>query len=182
MNLQTPKFTLLAIGTLFLVPLLIAGLMRSSWWNFEPSSFANRGILLEPPVPLSLTTLDIQHSDYLESPSENKRWVLLYPVDENCDVSCLKDIASLRQVHLATGRKQARVAVWLLSEFPLPTELTKRVLAVYPALDILLDTKNTALNLLELKSNGPESTEASLRTGLSTRPCRQYNIALHAGL
>jgi hypothetical protein len=57
MNSRNPRFVLAAIALLFIAPLLLAVLMRSSWWDFKPSETTNRGILVEPPMALPLSAL-----------------------------------------------------------------------------------------------------------------------------
>ena len=55
--MQNPRILLIIIATLFAAPLLLAVLMRSSWWDFKPSELSNRGILVQPPVALDLNSL-----------------------------------------------------------------------------------------------------------------------------
>ncbi len=179
MNLQNPKFTLIAIGALFLTPLLLAILMRSSWWNFEPSSFSNLGKLVEPALVLPLSRLDIQYAGAGTSVADQQQWVLLYPFDAVCDPQCLKDIASLRQIHLAAGRKRPQVAIWILSPKQTSPEVQKSLLAVYPELDILIDPSGDAMRILNSISTKPDASGAQPQTGQAFLLDPAANIILH---
>ena len=139
MNLQNPKFTLIAIATLFVVPLLMAVLMRSSLWNFEPSSYANRGELIEPPIALDVSALEVQHLSKPVDPLTARKWVMLYPMPAQCHSACMEDIARLRQIHIATGRKRDRVAIWLVSPENVPEQQLDQLLAVYAELGVFSD-------------------------------------------
>jgi hypothetical protein len=158
MNLQTPKFTLVAIATLFLIPLLMAVLMRSSLWNFEPSKFANLGTLVEPPLALDTTALEIQTSENKTPLSDSRTWVMLYPLPDKCEDSCLEDVAKLRQIHIATGRKRDRVSIWLLNNGTLSADVQQQLIAVYGGLDILNDPLGKVSGQMESIS-GPESQQ-----------------------
>ncbi len=153
MNLQNPKITLLAIAALFMTPLILAMLMRSSWWGFEPSRFANRGILIDPPVNMPIDDLNFQYSGNNRFPAASMQWTLLYPIDVHCDESCLRDVVSLRQIHLATGKDRQRVTLWLLAENQLPNSLQTRLVAAYPEFNLLNDPTGAALDLLAAVSN-----------------------------
>lgn len=160
MNFQNPKFTLVAIATLFLIPLLMAVLMRSSLWNFEPSKFANRGTLVEPPLALDITALEIQTSENMTPLSESRTWVMLYPLSDKCEDSCLADVAKLRQIHIATGRKRDRVSIWLLNNGSLSADVQQQLMAVYSGLDILNDPLDKVSGQME-GITGPESRQDS---------------------
>jgi len=149
MNLQNPKFTLLAIALLFAIPVLIAIAMQSKTWNFEPPGGANRGTLVEPPLRFPLERLELQYSGSEIALSKQRKWVLLYPFEIDCDQSCLEVVASLRQVHLATGRKRQQVAIWLLSPERTSDETQAKLLAVYSELEILNDPYADASSVLE---------------------------------
>jgi cytochrome oxidase Cu insertion factor (SCO1/SenC/PrrC family) len=150
MNFQGPKFTLLAISALFLTPLFIVILMRSSLWNFEPSRFVNRGVLVEPVLSLVLTNLEFQYagSGNEKLLAERNQWVMLYPIGSSCEQACLTTVAGLRQIHTAKGRQRDQVAIWVITENRLSDELRQSLITVYPKLDIVLDTTGSTMETL----------------------------------
>lgn len=160
MNLQNPKFTLVAITSLFLIPLVMAVLMRSSLWNFEPSKFANRGILVEPPIALDIEALEVQYPEQTTSLADSRKWVMLYPISGRCDEACLEDIAKLRQIHIATGRKRERVSVWLLSEGEVSVDIQAKLLTVYDGIEILNDPLGRVSGQMEIFDD-PTSSQSS---------------------
>ncbi|MFT5139357.1 MAG: cytochrome oxidase Cu insertion factor (SCO1/SenC/PrrC family) [Rhodothermales bacterium] len=148
MNFQGPKFTLLAISALFLTPLIIVILMRSSLWNFEPSRFVNRGVLVEPAQSLALNNIEIQYSNNSKSLEEREQWVMLYPIYSSCEQTCLENIAGLRQVHTARGRQRDKVAIWLITPERMTEESSQTLISIYPKLNILLDVSGNTLEML----------------------------------
>ena len=54
MSLSRQQLTLIGIFALFLGPVLLVILMRSSWWQYQPSGMKNQGYLVQPPITLPL--------------------------------------------------------------------------------------------------------------------------------
>lgn len=156
MNFQNPKFVLIAIALLFFTPLLLAVLMRSEWWDFKPENLSNRGQLVQPPVPVAPGTAEIQ---YIKNPGANSpegQWVILYPFSGQCEVTCQQTITSLRQVHLATGRHQENVAIWLLSPHRITSETQQSLVAIYPRFEIRFDQNQQIFSLLRQIDNAAD--------------------------
>lgn len=104
MNMTRQQITLLGIFALFLAPLLLVFLMRSSWWGYQPEGHKNLGQLVEPPVQLQAGAL----------PQEGK-WLVLYVLPENCEQKCTNDIVTLRQIYRATGRQGKHLSIVILN-------------------------------------------------------------------
>jgi hypothetical protein len=102
--------TLLAIVLLFAVPVLVAVLMHSRWWDYQPASTTNLGQLVVPPVSMDPALLELDAT----TPATQGRWTIMYPVSPPCTAACLDDIRGLRQVHLAAGRHRSELAIMLL--------------------------------------------------------------------
>ena len=149
MNFQNPKFVLVAIGLLFFLPLLLAVTMRSQWWDFKPESLSNRGLLVQPPVALAPGLTRTQSPGNMDIEQVQGQWVILYAFPGHCESNCQKIITGLRQVHLATGRHQEHVAIWLLSPQPLTSEVQEKLLAIYPRFEIRFDTNQQIFGLLD---------------------------------
>jgi hypothetical protein len=160
MRLQGSRFTLIAISALFLTPMLVAIMMQSNWWGFEPSRFANRGMLVEPAQNLPLADLEIRYSNQTGFLQDRRQWVMLYAIESDCKEVCLKNIASLRQIHTASGRQRDKVAIWIITAQPLSDETQQDIVAVNPGQDILFDATGQVFETLRsvVLTNGPEGS------------------------
>lgn len=160
MKPQNPKFVITFLFALFLAPLLLAVLMRSGWWDYEPPGSANRGALIEPPVPLPLDSLEQQAPAPGNAPAgDTRKWVMLYPLPASCDASCESDITSLRQIHRATGRHRHRVSIWLLSPRPLDADELDHLIGLYPEFVVMVDRYGDAGR--ELANAMPPETDTA---------------------
>ena len=139
MSLSRQQYTLLGIFALFLGPVILVILMRSSWWGYQPDGLKNHGQLVQPPMPLVLNQADIL----------DHRWVILYVLQADCDQVCIDQITSLRQIHLAAGRNREHLAVALLSKTsPEPTQRAT-LDAIYTDFTWLTDEGGVALTSLD---------------------------------
>ncbi|MDX2428982.1 MAG: hypothetical protein QNK22_09870 [Xanthomonadales bacterium] len=154
MSLSRQQLTLLGIFALFFVPLLLVMMMRSSWWQYQPSGLKNQGQLVQPPVPLSLNQQEAMDS----------KWLILYVLDQPCDQGCIESVTALRQIHRATGRNGDQLAIALLSSTQTDPALRSRLEEIYPAFHFMVDSDQTALSTLEtinsdITTANPESDE-----------------------
>ena len=138
MSLSRQQLTLLGIFALFFGPLLLVMLMRSSWWQYQPAGLKNLGQLVQPPVHLSLNTLE----------STGGKWLVLYVLDQPCEQACLDEVTALRQVHRAAGRRNEHLAIILLSDTPIEPALRSRLESIYPAFNFVVDSTDTAMTTL----------------------------------
>ncbi len=142
----SPRLALLIIAAMFLLPLLLAWMMYSGTLDFRPNSTRNLGSLVEPPVPVDWTvTVKLSGEANLAARPEqgtgvfDEHWVILQPVPAGCDDSCLKKVASLRQIHRASGRQALRIRLaLLLAEFS-PEGQAQNLLAIYPQFHLIRD-------------------------------------------
>jgi hypothetical protein len=154
MSLSRQQYTLLGIFGLFLGPVLLVILMRSAWWQYQPSGLKNHGYLVQPPVHLSLD----QTQDF------SGKWLILYELDQPCNQVCLERVTTIRQTHRAAGRHGEHLAIVLLSKTPLETKLQSRLEQIYPAFNFVTDSTNTVFTTLsEVKENtmidSPQASE-----------------------
>ena len=138
MSLSRQQFTLLGIFALFLGPVILVILMRSSWWQYQPAGMKNQGHLVQPPVPLSLDTTQ----------AIDGKWLILYVLETACDEGCVDHVTSLRQIHRATGRNREHLAIVLLSKSSAEPALRSRLESIYPEFNLLADSGSTALDSL----------------------------------
>jgi len=130
MSLSRQKLTLIGIFALFMGPVILVMLMRSSWWQYQPAGMQNQGYLVQPPVPLAL-----QQATGIEG-----KWTILYVLQQPCERDCLEHAAALRQIHTASGRHREHLAIALLSVTPLEPALRTTLEAVYPGFVLLTAT------------------------------------------
>jgi len=139
MSLSRQQFTLLGIFALFIGPLLLVMLMRSSWWQYQPSGMKNHGHLLQPPQNLSLQ----------QTADMDNKFLVLHVLEQTCNPACIETVTALRQIHRAAGRNGEHLAIALLSEMPVAPELKTRLTAIYPEFNFVTDSSRVALTMLE---------------------------------
>ena len=154
MSLTRPQMTLLAIVLLFAAPVMIAVLMHSRWWGFQPAVTTNLGQLVSPPRAMDLAQVELDPAT--ESPLG--RWAILYPVTPPCTAACLDDISNLRQVHLAAGRHRQDLAVLLLLPASANPAAGQVLLETYAAFSLARDNSGALERLLASISNGKAPT------------------------
>jgi len=144
MSLSRQQLTLLGIFALFFGPLLLVMMMRSSWWQYQPGGLKNQGLLVQPPVKLSLN----------QTEAIDNKWLILYVLDQPCDQGCIENVTALRQIHRAAGRNAEHLAIALLGSSRTDPALRSRLEEIYPAFNFMVDTDQTALGTLEIINSG----------------------------
>jgi hypothetical protein len=117
----TPRLALIIIAALFFLPIVLAWLMYSGAIEFQPQATRNLGRLVRPPLPIDWG--GVQRDGEASEPVAAMfagHWLILHAVPGPCLEDCLRDIAELRQVHLAAGRQQTRLRLALLHDFDDP--------------------------------------------------------------
>jgi len=130
---------LLGIFALFLGPVILVVMMRSSWWQYQPAELKNHGYLVQPPAHLSLAP----------AAAIDNRWLILYVVDPSCDPECIDHVTSLRQIHRATGRDSSQLAIVLLGRTRLGPALRSRLESIYPEFQIVTESSSIVLTTLD---------------------------------
>ncbi len=144
MSLSRQQLTLIGIFALFFGPVILVILMRSSWWQYQPTELKNQGTLIQPPVQLSLSgTQDF-----------NRKWLILYVLEQPCGQPCIENVTALRQLHRAAGRNGEHLAIVLLAETEADSKLRDRLEAIYPEFKLVTDSGRTALETLEAINAG----------------------------
>ena len=138
MSLSRQQLTLLGIFALFFGPLLLVMLMRSSWWQYQPSGLKNQGQLVQPAVQLPLAR---------EQDIDDK-WLVLFVLDQPCDQECVENVTALRQIHRAVGRHGEHLEIVLLSATQVSPELRARLEVIYPGFNFLADPEHASLDTL----------------------------------
>jgi hypothetical protein len=153
MNTQTRnRLILVAIALLFFIPLLAAFLAQPELIGSDPETTVNRGDLVQPPVALPLDNfrfLGQRDAEALEG-----RWLLVEPVSSVCDANCERIATDLRQVHIATGRRQDEAAVLLLFQAAPTGDVVATLEAIYPKFVLALDDGPAAAAALTTANGG----------------------------
>ena len=152
------QITLLGIFALFLAPVLLVLIMRSSWWHFQPENFKNRGHLVQPPVqlPVGLVQTDASDRDGYEGLSStiNGKWLLMYVMPAICDRGCTDAIVSLRQIHKAVGRQGKHLSIVVLNTNKTGLEIQSTIESIYQELNFIANPPAETLASLARISSG----------------------------
>lgn len=152
MSLSRQQITLLGIFALFLGPVILVMLMRSSWWQYQPTGLKNHGQLVQPPVQMPLQ----------QSPGVKGKWLILYTLDPSCDQACIQQLTALRQIHRAAGRNSQHIAIILLSKAAAEPELRSRIELIYPEFQYVTDSANKAYSALDQANAGLANSGADV--------------------
>ncbi|MDD5387730.1 MAG: hypothetical protein PHD37_00170 [Gallionellaceae bacterium] len=104
------RIKLLLLMSLFAAPALAAWVVHQVW---QPTTVASYGELLPPAMPrfIGMTDAAGQPADLA---SLQGRWLLLTVVNGDCGPDCRQQVYLARQVRVAQGREQERVAQALI--------------------------------------------------------------------
>jgi len=166
MHMTRQQVTLVGIFALFLAPLLLVVMMRSSWWDYQPKGLRNFGQLVQPPVQLPVGRLP-QDDHKALAPGTEGKWLLLYVMPGNCDQKCIDDIVSLRQIHRAAGRQGEHVSIVILSENKADSALQSKIESIYQELNFIADPPAETLATLA-RINADLASEKGLPDNIRT--------------
>ncbi len=97
------QIQLLLIVAAFLLPAMVALLLQTRWFHWDPQSTRNRGQLIEPVLALGaeVTTAKVV--------ADGRRWSVLLRVPANCDAGCMRRVALFGRIREAQGKEKDRV-------------------------------------------------------------------------
>ena len=158
MSMTRQQVSLLAIFALFLAPVLLVLMMRSSWWQFQPENFKNRGYMVQPTVQLPLGPVQadptVQNGINSLASAANGKWLLLYVMPQNCDRSCTDEITSLRQIHKAAGRQGKHLSIVVLNTNKSGLEIQSTIESIYQEIKFIGNPSAETLATLTRISSG----------------------------
>jgi len=104
------KIQLLLIVLAFLLPAVLALLLQTRWFHWDPGSTRNRGELIQPVIQLGADPLL----------ADGRRWSVLYRMPAVCDSGCLRRFGLLARIREAQGKDMDRVQMlaWPAAELP----------------------------------------------------------------
>jgi len=155
----SPRISLVIIAAIFLLPLLLAWFMYNGTIQCKPAATRNFGQLVEPPLPLQwqdVTMVPVSGSTPPDAAEAFKNhWVILFPVPDTCLDSCLQEVSALRQIHLASGRHQARIKIALLLPQAGAPNLESVLRDTYSRFELIFDPSGSLRSTLQ-QAAGPQ--------------------------
>lgn len=117
-----PRLVLLTVAAIFLLPFLLAWWLNFGPWPWRPEAARNRGILIEPPVPVEQAGVrflvyppgEDGQADQWDSDPFHGRWSMVYAGASGCSGACEAALVIMRQSWLALGKDARRVQRWFL--------------------------------------------------------------------
>lgn len=127
------KLVLILVLALFLLPMLAAVVLHSSWLDWQPDPERAHGTLLRPVLPVGEFQLADASGDLRSEQDLPGRWWLVRPVDGACDEDCRRGLDLLNRVRLAQDRHVGDIGVLVLAPQPLETGLRAWIVELGPA-------------------------------------------------
>lgn len=97
------RVQLVLIIAAFALPAVIAVLLQTPWFHWDPSSTRNRGELIKPVIAMTAGTA---------APSmlaDGHRWSVVVRIPAQCDAGCARRLAMLANLREAQGKEMDRV-------------------------------------------------------------------------
>ncbi|MCF6225318.1 MAG: SCO family protein [Xanthomonadales bacterium] len=164
---NTPKkgngrLVILGVFAAFLIPVIIAMLMQSDFWSYQPESSKAHGTLIKPVVEM------IELREIIE---DRSKWWLVSIASGNCDQTCEQTLIGMRQLRKATGAHSSEVGLLFVSADTSSDEQQQRIKAI--------ETKIRQINnpvIYALINNTGSGTETAGKMWLLDR---ELNLFMH---
>lgn len=144
-SVRAPRLKFLGLAALFAAPIVAATLMYNLGWR--PQVSVNSGELVQPPRPVAnigLKTVDGRAFAFREL---QRKWTMLYFVDNDCDAACDQALTKMRQAHLAQGKDVERVRRVLIVAAPVPPTRLGTLAQAYPDTLVLTGVRDATAGL-----------------------------------
>ena len=105
------RWTLVALMALFLLPVVAA-------WLWTPSSFRNRGDLVNPPRPLPQISVLLPDGSRAALDSTFGRWTYVVFIPGACEAACRQLASTVERVRMSQGKNEKRIQLLMLSLNP----------------------------------------------------------------
>jgi hypothetical protein len=121
------KKAIILIFLFFLAPVIVAVLLHSQWFSWQPGGTRNHGELIQPVIPLPAFESMQDAGDNLSRDDLLDRWQLVHLRSSACDEACLEDLYWLRQVRIAQDRHQPDVGLLLISSVEVEASIRAQI-------------------------------------------------------
>ncbi|MBV1878564.1 MAG: hypothetical protein KUG79_13050 [Pseudomonadales bacterium] len=143
------KASLVILFSIGLVPVLVAYVVYVFFPHLLPATTTNQGQLIVPPIENTAIGLE----------KEDRKWLLLLPVDSSCGAECEQRLYLARQINLALGKESERVKRVLIVSANTSADLTERLMQQYHDMRLLpLDGEMLANQLSSVVARDQLST------------------------
>ena len=125
---------LVLLGLLFLAPVFVAWIMHmSAEHGWRPGGTTNKGVLIQPPRPLTLPAgLVGGAGEPLSGHFPGGKWTLIYIGDSACGAVCRARLEAMRSIRTALGENMRRVQRLFLATGGADDTGLQRVRTDYP--------------------------------------------------
>lgn len=127
------RLVLILLFALFLVPVLAAVVLQSSWLDWQPEPERAHGTLLSPVIALQDFELTDTGGTVRTIRDLQDLWWLVRIVDGPCDQTCFERLDLLNRVRLAQDRHVGDIGLLLLTPARLDDGTRSAVHALNPA-------------------------------------------------
>lgn len=126
------KLALIAVFLVFLLPVMIATLMHSEWFDWQPAGMRNHGELVQPVLPIQDFEVSLADDDavVLDRAALLDRWMLVYYHPASCAEVCLENLYWLRQIRRAQDRHQPDVGLVFAAREPASADTRDHILGL----------------------------------------------------
>lgn len=149
------RTTIIAVFAVFFLPVVIAVLMHSDWFQWRPAETRNHGELIQPPHALPEFRLRDIDDEVVERADLLDQWQLLHFVHGSCEEACVETLYWMRQVRRAQDRHQTDVDITLVSTETLSSDSLADIEAL--AADIRIIAGQAGAEFLDLLPEGESS-------------------------
>lgn len=141
------RVAIVAIFAIFLIPVVLATLMHSEWFDWQPGGGRNHGELIEPVIELSDFSVTDARNHPVSRETLEDQWQLIHVHGGECGEACLENLYWLRQIRLSQDRHQPEIGLVFLT----PTKQTQQTLEVIHELaeDFMVLHGDAAMAVLE---------------------------------
>jgi hypothetical protein len=106
MHQQTKnKLAIVSLALLFITPVIVAIILNSTWIDYSPKSFKNKGDFIRPPIKITDTDNLKSYEDF---------WTVVYAHTGDCKDECKKMLEILYRIRLTKGHKMKQVKLLVL--------------------------------------------------------------------
>jgi len=142
------KKTILLVFAMFGLPVVLATLMHSQWFDWRPAETRNHGTLIRPVIEWrAREVVDVSGQPVGREQLLN-RWFLVFHTPEVCDEECLDTLYWLRQIRLSQDRHVPDIGLLLIHEPQMTASLVSEVQDLSDAFIIVDDNNAKTLGQL----------------------------------
>ncbi len=121
------QVAIVAVFLVFGVPVILATLLHSTWFDWRPDGTRNHGELISPVIALPDFSLAMPDQSPVERADLLERWQLVHVRSGECSEACLEHLYWLRQVRAAQDRHQPDIGLLLIATDDLSSETLEQI-------------------------------------------------------